>query len=240
VLHSFPYAESSKIVRMATPGHGVVSVVAKGAHRAKSKFGASIQSLSEGVATIYFKRNRDLQTLSEFDVTVDRSGLARDLRRHAGASALAELVLRCSPEDPHPQVFDILKASLDWLQDAHPEEIDVVALAGIWGAVLGLGFSPSLESCAVDGADLTDGEGLFSVAEGGLLCASCGASRKTSILPESDRLALMDFVGGRVPTDTLDERHVAAHRRLVARFIHRHVAEDREMKALDAWENQTP
>ncbi len=35
VLHAFRYGESSKIVRLVTPGHGVLSAIAKGAQRNK-------------------------------------------------------------------------------------------------------------------------------------------------------------------------------------------------------------
>ena len=38
VLHTFPYGESSKIVRLATLDHGVLSAIAKGAQREKSRF----------------------------------------------------------------------------------------------------------------------------------------------------------------------------------------------------------
>ncbi len=73
VLHAFPYGESSKIVRLATPGHGVLSAIAKGAQRNKSKFGARLQPLSDGIAQLYIKPNRELQTLAEFDVEHDET-----------------------------------------------------------------------------------------------------------------------------------------------------------------------
>ncbi|UCD23936.1 MAG: recombination protein O N-terminal domain-containing protein, partial [Gemmatimonadota bacterium] len=63
VLHAFKYSESSKIVRLATEDLGVQSVIAKGAMRPKSKFGARLQVLSGGVAQIYTKPNRELHTL---------------------------------------------------------------------------------------------------------------------------------------------------------------------------------
>ena len=99
VLHSFKYSESSKIVRLATRELGVQSAIAKGALRPKSKFGATLQALSEGVAQLYVKPNRELHTLAEYDVTKQHVGLARDVRRYAAASALAELVMRTAPAE---------------------------------------------------------------------------------------------------------------------------------------------
>jgi hypothetical protein len=34
----------------------------------------------------------------------------------------------------------------------------------------------------------------------------------------------------------ISERHLAAHRRLLARFVRRHVAEEYDLKALGFWE----
>src|SRR5438874_4005276 len=89
VLHSFKYGDTSKIVRLLTRDHGVQSAIAKGAFRAKSQFGARLQSLSQGVAQLYVKQSRDLQTLGAFDVTDQRSVLAEDVRRYSAASAIA-------------------------------------------------------------------------------------------------------------------------------------------------------
>lgn len=186
VLHTYPYGESSKIVRFATQDHGLMSAVAKGAHRSRSKFGARIQPLSEGDVSVYVKRNRDLQTLAEFEVIRQRNELAQHVPRYAAAAAMAELVLRCSPAAPHPELFGILQGALDWLIEVEPEEVEPVAMAGLWGTVVGLGFAPATEVCAVDGLPLEPGVGRFSVVDGGLLCGACSSSRSTSDLPADD------------------------------------------------------
>ena len=99
ILHAFRYADTSKIVRLATRDHGVQSAIAKGASRPKSRFGASLQVLTAGVAHLYLRATTDLQTLSAFDVTEQHPGLATDLERYAAASVLAEVMLRCAPAE---------------------------------------------------------------------------------------------------------------------------------------------
>ncbi len=79
VLHTFPYGESSKIVRLATLVLGVLSAIAKGAQREKSRFGARLQLMSEGTAQLYLKQNRELQTLAAFDIEHQRIGLTHDI-----------------------------------------------------------------------------------------------------------------------------------------------------------------
>jgi len=241
VLHAFPYGETSKIVRLATPGHGVLSAIAKGAQRTKSKFGVRLQPMSDGVAQIYIKPGRELQTLAEFDVERERLALAHDVERYASASALAELVMRFSPEEPHPEIFAFLMAELDRLADATVDQLQRVSLEGLWVVVGALGFTPALDYCVVDGNPIGEGGGDFSVIDGGLVCAGCAGSRETSRLGAEDRAVLASFVGGcgdDAASDavTLSPRHAAAHRRLVSRFIRAHVSEGRELRALDFWE----
>ncbi len=51
VLQTYRYSETSKVVRLATRDLGVQSAIAKGALRPKSRFGAGLELLSEGVAS---------------------------------------------------------------------------------------------------------------------------------------------------------------------------------------------
>ncbi|MFQ5703144.1 MAG: DNA repair protein RecO [Gemmatimonadales bacterium] len=238
ILHSFKYGESSKIVRLATAELGVQSAIAKGATRAKSRFGARLQVLSEGVAQIYVKQNRDLQTLAEFDVVKQRRELAHDVRRYAGGAALAELVLRFSHSGPNPELFALLVRDLDNITSASPEILDIVVLSALWGAVCVLGFAPALDSCARDGARLSDGAAVFSVTDGGFLCSTCSRGVSTRRLSGDDRLNLLALVAGRLDeVGTITARHGAAHSRLLRDFVQHHVSEGRELKALAFWED---
>lgn len=48
VVGALRYGDTSRIVRLVTRDHGLVSAIAKGALRPKSRFGAALQLLSEG------------------------------------------------------------------------------------------------------------------------------------------------------------------------------------------------
>src|SRR5437762_3055293 len=113
VLRTYRYSETSKVVRLATRDCGVQSAIAKGALRPRSPFGAGLELLSEGVAQLYLRDGRELQTLAGFDVANLRRELALDLGRFAGATALAEIVLRMAPAASHPAAYDALVPALD-------------------------------------------------------------------------------------------------------------------------------
>jgi DNA repair protein RecO (recombination protein O) len=238
VLQSWRYSETSKIVRLATRDLGVQSAIAKGALRPRSRFGAGLESLSEGIAHLYHRETRDLQILGAFDLIDLRRGLARDVGRFAGAAALAEIVLRMAPPAPLPSAYDALVAGCDALVRAPVDQIDATALRAVWGVLGALGFEPSLARCARDGNAVDSVAAApvgFSVAEGGVLCERCGAAAEATALPPRayrDLLALND-PAAELPA--LDVPHAAAHRRLVTRFIRHHYGETGGLNAVDFW-----
>jgi len=236
VLSSLRYSETSKIVRLATRDHGVQSAIAKGALRPRSRFGAALQALSGGTAHLILSDRRDLHTLTAFDVTSLPVGLAGDVARYATATALAELLLRVTPPEPHPEAFDALESALRRLETAGAGELPALAIGVLWSQVAALGFAPSLERCARDGRELEPGAPLaFSAPEGGALCRLCARGADVTDLPDEASRALRELQRGGESGPALDPRNAAAHRRLVARYIRYHLAEGQALPALEFW-----
>lgn len=243
VLRTYRYSETSKIVRLATRDYGVQSAIAKGVLRPRSPFGAALETLSEGVAQLYHKEARELQTLAAFDVIQLRRGLADDLGRFAGAAALAEVMLKMAPPAPLPAAYETFTLGLDALVRAEAGQADAAAVRWLWLLVGVLGFAPQLDACVRDGKSVS-GTVAFSVAEGGVLCATCaGLQPPTKLPPQAyrDLLALNDQTA---PLPLLDLSHAAAHRRLIARFLRHHLDEARhngsepQSSAIDIWERR--
>ena len=238
VLHAFPYSETSKIVRFATRQLGVQSALARGARRRKSGVGGRLETFSEGQAHLYVKENRDLHTLSSFDVERERLALAVPLARFAAASALAELQLRCAPPASLPGAYDVLREHLDSISTAAPAELGAVGLRALWQLVGALGFAPSLDTCVLDGTPLSSaGRVPFSSTDGGALCHRCATGRDAISLTATDFAALRQLAWGSAELPHLSKRHAAAHRRLLARFITTHLAEGRLLPAVAFWEH---
>lgn len=239
VLRTYRYSETSKVVRLATRELGVQSAIAKGALRPKSRFGAGLELLSEGMAQLYYRETRELHTLGSFDVITLRRELAADVGRFAGAAALAEAMLTMAPPAPLPEAYDTLTAALGALELAPPERADATALRGMWLLVAVLGFEPALGACVRDGTPIEPaGERAvaFSVAEGGVLCAECAPAEVATRLPPQAFQDLVALNDPAVDLPLLDLAHAAAHRRLVARFVRHHVGEAGPHSALDFWE----
>jgi DNA repair protein RecO (recombination protein O) len=236
ILATSRYSETSKIVRLVTRDHGVQSAIAKGALRPKSRYGAALQLMSVGVAHLIVLDRRDLQVLTGFDLQRLHVELAKDMDRYSAASALAELTLRCSPSEPHPEVFDFLEDALVRLEQASVDSVQALGLRLLWTLTGLLGFAPGLDSCVRDGAPLdSSGELHFGTEDGGALCAACARTRQVAKLPREDREDLESLLDLEAELPRLDERHAAAHRRLLNRYIRHHVAEESTLPALDFW-----
>ncbi len=233
VVGAVRYGETSRIVRLATRDIGVQPAIAKGAMRPRSPFGASLQLLAEGTAHLIPGRG-ELAILTAFDLTDSHAGVTRSMATFHAASAMAELAARFVPPVAQAEVYDALRHGLRLLAAAPPEVAEVAGLRALWRLVDAMGFPPALDHCARDSAEIPDGGASFSVAEGGLLCPACSRSASVVGLEEEDRAALAFFLTGEGDAPDLDDRHAAAHRRLLARWIVTHLSEG-ELPALGLW-----
>jgi DNA repair protein RecO (recombination protein O) len=227
------YGETSRIVRLATRDLGVQSAIAKGALRPRSRFGTTLQLLAEGTAHLIPSRG-ELATLAAFDATDLHSGLARSLATFHAGTALAELVGRFVPPIPQEDLFHSFRSGVGMLEVAPAGAVEVVGLAALWRFVAALGFAPTLEACALDTVPVPAGPAAFSIADGGVLCSRCASGHAPIQLGGADRAALGFFLDGTGEVPDLDQRHAASHRRLLARWIARHLGEA-EMPALTLW-----
>jgi len=235
VLAAFPYRETSRIVRIATRDLGVQGAVARGALRPRSRFAVGLQVLTEGTATLLPARNGDLHTLTQFDAERVRIGLAARLDRYAAASFLSELMLRFAPASRQVESFDLLRDALEVLEVAPGVAVEPLALRSLWRMVAMLGFAPRLESCARCGAPAEVGPACFSPQDGGVLCRRCARGTAGSRLQVGDRAALASWLDPEAELPVLDAPHLAAHRRLLSRYVQFHLAEGAAMPALAFW-----
>lgn len=236
VLQTFPYSETSRILRYLTPDMGIVSVIAKGIRRAGGRAGGGPDLFSEGVATLHVKPSRELQTLREFALTRTRRGLAADLVRFGGAAVLTELVLRHAGEEPNRELFQQLRAGLDRLESTAPTETAAAAIAEAWCVVSLLGYAPELERCVACGSPLAAREaGRFDHLAGGIRCARCAGASAGPRMGPGARAQLRRLAGGEVPEDL---GGVRPHLQLLGDFVRYHVSGGRALRALEFLANQ--
>src|SRR5690606_5862509 len=164
----------------------------KGAMRPRSRFCGLLEPFTVGIATIYLKEGRELQTLGGFDLLRSGQSLGRDLPRFGGASLLAELIVRTAVEEHQPGLYDRLLRALARIDDAPTERLESVLLAGAWGLIADLGFAPVLDHCTACGRALGPAEdGVFDYPAGGVRCTACGGGVTGRTVPAAARSNLI-------------------------------------------------
>jgi DNA repair protein RecO (recombination protein O) len=227
VLQTHPYSDTSKILRLLTAHHGPQSVMARGALRPRSRLSGVLEPFAEGTATFYLKPDRDLHTLSGFDLIRERQALGRDLRRYAAASVLCELVLRLAPAERDDPLFSTLATGLDALLEADESEVPGVGLAAIWALVDVLGFAPDVSACSRCGEPMRDRGGRLDVREGELACEHCLPGPPA--LPADEVAVLQGLVWGRPSNSPLSRKQLD----LLVQFIRHHATEGIRLRSLD-------
>ena len=175
VLRARRMGETSKLVTFYSHEFGKIKVVAKGARRPKSKFGAALEIMTEVSAVCYLRDDRDLQTLSDCDVVTAYPGLLSDFRRMSFGSAACESVDRLTIEhEPNERLFTCLTGFLFALEEVSEEQTESLFWYFQLRVAEALGYRPELRACVVCGGDLGDCESpYFSAALGGGLCGAC-------------------------------------------------------------------
>ena len=227
VLQTHPYSDTSKILRLLTLDHGPLSVMARGALRPRSRLSGVLEPFADGSATFYFKPDRDLHTLSGFDLRRERQALGRDLQRYAAASVLCELVLRLAPAEHDPELYELLTHGLDALLEAPASRVSATGLAACWSLVEVLGFAPDLSGCSRCGDSLTERQGRLDVREGSLVCDRCLPGG--AVLPPGELETLRQLAAGHPEGPAPSGQQV----RLLVDFIRHHAAEGIRLRSLD-------
>jgi DNA repair protein RecO (recombination protein O) len=174
VLRSIRYGEADRILHMYTPRHGRLGAIARGARRARSRFGARLEPFFH-IRVVLHEGRGDLYTVTGAD-TISAHAALRDHSSTLDAAARAcDAVARLfETSDPHSEVFALLVNELGLLSADPAHARPANGLAFRMKLLLAAGILPQLATCASCGEQ----EHLsgFSAAAGGVVCSSCEAA----------------------------------------------------------------
>jgi DNA repair protein RecO (recombination protein O) len=175
-LRKVEYSETSQILTLFCHDHGLMRLIAKGAHRrtkaGASKFdgGVDLMDLGEGVFSL--RLEKDLATLTEWSLRDGRLELRHDLRALYLGQYASELVgFLIEEHDPHPSLFDRLDHTLRDLATPRREEMFLAFQLDLFRES---GYLPDLSACANCHAPFTDRiSWSFSPSRSGIVCRDC-------------------------------------------------------------------
>jgi DNA repair protein RecO (recombination protein O) len=174
VLRSIRYGEADRILHLYTPRHGRIAAIAKGARRARSRFGARLEPFLR-VRLVLREGRGELYSVTGADTVAVHAGVRDHAATLDAAARACDAVARLfETDDPHPEVYTLLANELALL-DADPAHGTLAnGLAFRLKLLLAAGIVPQLAACAACGEhDHLQG---FSAAAGGVVCNSCEAA----------------------------------------------------------------
>lgn len=165
--------EADRICDIFSVRSGRKSIIAKGARKAESRNGRSLDLLNRVVVHLY--RGRSLDGVRGVETLATHPGLRDDLAAFANASYIADLVRVMTQEDePNERIYALLAETLALLSDG----VDPWALARYFEYALleASGFQAQLHECPMCREPITEQANAFSVREGGVICPRCRAN----------------------------------------------------------------
>jgi DNA repair protein RecO (recombination protein O) len=171
VLRSIRYGEADRILHLYTPRDGRIGAIAKGARRARSRFGARLEPFFH-IRVVLHEGRGDLFTVSSADTVAAHASLRDHAETIEAAAHACDAVSRLfDSSEPHPEVFRLLANELTLLSSATTHAGPANGLAFQMKLLLAAGIVPALAACAICGG----GENLggFSPEAGGVVCGSC-------------------------------------------------------------------
>lgn len=228
VLRSIRYGEADRILDLYTQDLGLVSVIAKGIRRTKSRFGGRLEPLSCVDFLAY--EGRTLDTITQVEVLRSFRGVRENLARFEAAVGIIRMLRALSGGDEADRrVFNLLYNALDALENRKEDTKSVEAAFGLKLSILA-GYTPRLDACVSCGTEFyevpnggTPPYYYFAPPLGGVLCADCRSSMSDSFpLPPESLAALRSLVVRSIKEAAVEERLGESIRRVVSSHILAH------------------
>lgn len=162
------FKDTSKIIGIITPTHGLISCIAKGAKRLKSPLRSVTGKLTYGKFQILYKEDK-LSTLIDADVTNMFKKIKTNIVCISYASFLLDLAEQVMKQNSNEDIYHLLIAGLIKIDEGFDPGVITNILELKYLDYLGV--MPVIDCCAVCGR--TDSISTISSRRGGYLCNHC-------------------------------------------------------------------
>ena len=230
VLRSIRYGEADRILDLYTRERGLVSAIAKGIRRTKSRFGGRLEPLT--CVDILAYGGRTLDTITQAEVLRSFHGVREDLSRLEAAGEILSTVRALSGGDEADRrLFNLLYHALDALETREASTADDTSIASAYALKLSslAGYAPNLDTCLTCESPLdevSDANLLHYAPDlGGLLCPGCrpeGRVGDAFPVPPETLDALRLLTARPLKEARLDNGQVGAVRRVVSAHVVAH------------------
>ncbi len=165
-------SNTSKLVTLITENRGLVKVMARGARRPTSRYGAALEPVTLVDVIYYSKAEREIQSLSSADIIQEYPRIKADLKTLAAGTAMMEAAQALTTaDDPVSGTFAVLVDALDAMECHEAGEPDVRFWRFMLRLLAAAGYRPSLDRCILCGKKPHALSTFFSYTDGGVVCS---------------------------------------------------------------------
>ena len=237
ILHKIPFSETSIILKVYTRESGLISLIAKGAKRPKSKFRGLLDAFHELQFMYPEKSKSELLILSEATFLSDFPQIKIDPSRQALACLVLEVYLRYL-HGPlgHEPLYALLFNTLKKIENERdPASYSLLLNTFLLHFCAQLGFSPQLGQCVYCGKPITDLKVAMHVDLGGPICNDCHRQHREASQPLRLNVlqwlhALQSNNGKPEKISSLEEREAEA---FIFSFLGNHSGGEKKLKSLE-------
>lgn len=168
IVKTIDYKDSSLLVYLLTPEHGLIGLIARGAKSMKSPLRSKTMKFTYGYFYMYYKEN-NLSILKEVDIIDNFSHLHEDIYLIGYLNYLTDLTVQVYKETQKKNLLELLIITLTKMN----EGLDAAILTHIIEVkyLTLLGVDIPLDACVKCGSSnnlLT-----LSIKDGGMICQNC-------------------------------------------------------------------
>ena len=197
ILKSYKLGESDKIIKMYSDEGDVISAVAKGARKVRSRFSGRLELFN--LVEMELARGRNLDVISQAEILKSFKNIASDFYKFVFCEIISKIILKTQIPggDLSPLLFKLIYVCFNEINDTEPEDISslkkIMCFFGIKFLKI-TGFTPLLGNCSKCNKrsgnlySFTVEKIYFSVRHGGILCEKCADS-----LPGRETLSASDY-----------------------------------------------
>jgi len=178
-LKAMPLGETDRLLSVLSRDRGLLKLVAPHCRGSRSKLGGRVDLFV--VNQLFISKGRSLDRILQAETVMTYHGLTAQLARITAAQYLGEVVLyQSNHPQPQPELFDLLCATLDHLQQVASRDALAVLLRSLYQLLELGGIAPQWHHCSDGGGELqvpsadSDWRLGFSFAAGGLLATGRG------------------------------------------------------------------
>lgn len=173
VIGDTNYSETSKILKVLTKEHGIISVMSKGCRRLKSPLRSASAKLVYAYFNIVYKQN-GISTLTSVDIIDNFDKIKLDIKNISYASFILELTTQVYNQNNDNELFDLLINGLIKINEGFDPLIisNIIELKYLEY----LGVKPSIDCCSKCGS--TNDIITLNSTSGGYICKDCYANEE--------------------------------------------------------------